>query len=400
MAESGELAFQSGDRTQQVPDLRKVPPSVTDLVVVEAGESEIDGSVLGGIRVFFVPPVWWGEVHFDIWAKHGDLTGFVWVGRTRATGGRILHPFLLAGNTYTIAVCSVSVSGASIEPDGAPQATLTLTGQPDPVPADVTGFSVQSDGPFLRFAWDALPNPDLNVSHFRIQAGAAWVGGALVALVAPAGARQIAVPRAQAPGAVFAIKAVTRTGIESSAPAVAYLTSTEQTCIDAERQVVPREVTIPGGASSVVVTTICPYDTAPFITAMGTNGLTAWADPLTFAQDGTTKLWSFTLHVDDIAAPGGEGVYIHEAGTPEPDIPEDAPPALAWAPKYPDLLVPIPSRVPQMQSMVALGPVLPIPPAPFDPALPSWHPEYPDLLPGRRRMGYLGPWREDRRTST
>lgn len=397
MAESGELAFQANDPTQQVPDLRKVPPSVTGLVVGESGETDADGGVPGGVRVFFTPPEWWGELRFDVWAKHADLTGFVFLGSTRASGTRFTHPFLQIGFTYTIAVCSVSVSGASIVPESAPQAVVVLSGQADPIPDDVTGFSVVTDGPFVRFAWAAVPNPLRHIQHLRIQVGAVWGVGAVVALVAPAGAVRIAVPRAQAPGNVFAIKAITGTGRESLVAALAYLTSTAVACVDVDVPVAPREVTIPAGFSSVVVTTLCPYDTPPFVTAMGTNGLTAWADPTTFVQNSVTKLWSFMLYVDDIAAPGGEGVYLHEAGTPEPDAVPDAPPALSWAPEYPDFARGARAPVRAMPAMVTVGPVLPIPGAAAAPNTSTWHPEYPDLVPRRRRQAHLVAFRSERR---
>lgn len=395
MAESGELAFQTGERIQQVPDLRKVPPSVQALSVVEAGEPDADGGIPLGIRVFFTPPEWWGQLRFDVWAKDSAEEGFVHIGMVMGSGARLSHPFLMIGRTYTVAVCSVSVSGASTAPDGSPTASVTMTGAADVIPDDVTGFNVSVDGPFVRFVWNAHPNPSRNVRYFRIQSGAAWVGGVLVGLVAPAGAVAVAFPRAQAPGNVFAIKAVTGTGRESSGATLAYLTAAENTCANSERTVVPREVTIATGAASAVVETICPYDVAPIVTFLGTGGLSGWVDPISFAQlpDGR---WSYTLFVDDIAAAPGEPVYLHESGTPEPTVPEDAPPALSWAPEYPDLAPPRPSRVYAMPA-VFQGPLV-TPAAPAAPDL-SWQPDYPDWLRPKQRTAYLGPWRGERRST-
>lgn len=309
----------NAERTTTAPNPRRAPPVAVSVSAQHETMFSPDGTSYDGLRVSGIVPTV-PDVVYEVWAKPtaGGHESWQHIGTGRTLPIYVRDPKVLATTaSVTIALVIASALGVNVGPEGSTQATLTFgTGS---LPEDVTGFTAVIEGGQVLFKWtriDADINPD--VLGYEIRAGTTgWSSATLVGFVCPVLRDWFSVPRSKATGTAFYIKARTRLGAYSSAVGSATLSAAGATCIDNDSMVGYQEVTIVGGASTVTVTTKCPYPGgAPYITVTGS---TSTGRQLSFNTSGYSVngdlTYSFTLRASARApAAGSWTVHVHEAG--------------------------------------------------------------------------------------
>jgi len=303
---------------QRVPDPRKVPPPVSNVGANESFHTLPDGTTLFGIDVTWIAPTYYGNVTVDVWYQlSGEGTAaWMYAGRTRRSPFKIQGADLTPGQTFVVAVCTVSAVEMTIGPDASPQATVTLA-QGSLQPPDITGFTVIDYGPDLLFQWtpvnsDAYPY----VMGYEIRAGATgWSSATFVAKAPLRNTPWWPVPRPLAPGTSFYLKAVSYAEVYSATPASASLAAEDATSVDAASTgTYYQEATIAAGTQSVTYTSKGQFASAPYFgIAASVAGYGGTFDGTTFSQNGDGT-WSATLYGDDVAPAGGATILALEAG--------------------------------------------------------------------------------------
>lgn len=96
-------------------------------------------------------------------------------------------------------------------------------------PADITGFAAEVNGDTVNLSWDAVPDLDLSyytIRHATETTGATWSGAVTYVEKVSRPGTEVSVP---AKAGTFLIKAVDKTGSQSTAAALAVVTSDEVT---------------------------------------------------------------------------------------------------------------------------------------------------------------------------
>ena len=305
----------------ETPNIRGIPPDISRLAVRDDIAAWPDGTVRSGILVTFQKPTYYDIAGCDIWYRPSldatDPTAWTYSGRTRDTSHKIASDLLEAATSYEVAVCPVSLLGASKAPTAAVRATITFNGIGG-IPNDIAGFDVATDKGDVYFTWTAnLIHTD--IAGYEIRAGATgWLSATVVGVFGPRTRNFAKVPRVRATGTSFYIKAITTTLVYSSAVGTATLTAAEGTELDNTSVVGYQDVTVLAGATTVVVTTKATYTAEPFITVeqkqSGATALGIYKHHIyNFVLNGDST-YSFTLKISDTAPTGGVKLSVHEAG--------------------------------------------------------------------------------------
>ena len=311
----------NAERTTIAPNPRRAPPVAVSVSAMHETMFSADGTSYDGVRVTGIVPTI-PDVVYEVWAKPTDGGNESWqhIGSGRTLPLYVRDPKILATvASVTIALVIASALGVSVGPEGSTQTTLTFT--TGSLPEDVTGLTAVVDTGQVLFAWTALDsaiNPD--VLGYEIRAGTTgWSSATFVGFVCPVLRNWFLIPRSQATGTGFYIKARTRLGAYSATPGSATLSAVGAACADAESMVEPSEQQIPAGLREATITTVCAYATAPFFTFGSANPSTAPQSKRTvlynssnYVQNGNLT-WSFTLRAS-ARAPAAGAWYAHLQG--------------------------------------------------------------------------------------
>lgn len=302
-----------GRRDQPAPDKRAVPPPVHEMSAVEETRWGYDGSRFLGLWVTGVAATAFKGV-FEVWIQPDDaLTTDRWEHIASSATLPIFasSPFIIDGQGYRVALVTRSRWGNSAGPEGSPSATVTIAGGNERPPA-VTGFTASVDRGDVLFDWTPIIEQQdyanrRDILKYEIRAGTGWQSATEVGVFGPVNRRWGRAPRSKATGTTFLIKAITRSEVESEdAPASATITAAEGACADAASPVATQEVSIPSAATSVTVTTICPYSAAPRVQFTPGDDVASLpiVDRVTMSQNGDNT-WSFTLYATATAPTAG-----------------------------------------------------------------------------------------------
>lgn len=319
MSEWNRLIGSSRD-FQRRPDPKKVPPKVTNVGVSVDYNVQRDGSTSTDLLVSWVPPTYYGMITCDIWyqvASNNDTGNWQFAGRSRRSPFRVVNEGILPGETYTVAVATVSPFEVTVGPENSAQKQVTLLSEAGPQPPDVAGFSVTDYGPYLLFEWTAV-NSDTYpyVMGYEIRAGSTgWSSATFVGKAAPRNTPWFLVPRSKASGTSFYVKAVSFAERYSANPGTATLAAADATSVDAASPgVYYQEITIGAGVQSVTLTTAGQFSSAPFLGVAGSvSGFDGALDGSSLSQNGDGT-WSGTFYGYDIGEAGGSTITVLEAG--------------------------------------------------------------------------------------
>ncbi len=302
---------------QRVPDIRKAPPPVTSVSALEVLGHQPDGTADYGILVTWVDPTYYGVTAVDIWYQDSSAGTAEWMyaGRSKRSPFHVLPLGMVAGETYRIAVATVSALEATDGPDDSPQTTITLRGE-DPKPPTVAGFAVADLGASLLFSWTPVSSDLSFVMGYELRYGSTgWTSATAIGKVGPRNTPFWPVPRHLAPGTSFYLKAVSYAEVYSATVSTATLAAADETSVDAASPgTYYQEVDVTAGNQSQTVTTKGQFSAAPILTVAGNvAGLDGSFDGTTFAQNGDGT-WSATAYLDDPAPTGGGLLGVIEAG--------------------------------------------------------------------------------------
>ena len=199
-------------------------PPVRNLTLGEHLVLKGDGSLESAIDVYFDRPddasyyinqykeaiIYLSDNDGDSWQKVGSTSGNFFV----------IPSGIIEGETYDIAVVSVSVKGEEMGFDDAPQESITIAGKTAP-PSDVSNFDVTQQGSMLRFSWDEIS--DLDASKYEIRKGSNWATATSIAIVK---ANEFMFPVGEIGLQSYLIKAIDTSGNYSTAPTIDTLTVT------------------------------------------------------------------------------------------------------------------------------------------------------------------------------
>ena len=190
------------------------PPHPTGLLLSESQRQMKDGAWLPSIIVSFTPPASGGVSHIDVELSGDGGATFKTVGSTS------LSPFEITGlanGTYRVRLISVNSLGVKASPLTAPFADLTIAGKVSAA-SGVTGFTGSFDNEIVRLVWNAVA--DSAARHYRVKkatgAGQAWAAATLFAEVDTTELSFEATPAIGRGFIFFQVKAVDRSGNESS----------------------------------------------------------------------------------------------------------------------------------------------------------------------------------------
>ena len=151
LASFGEIKYTT------LPDPRTIPDNVSALVVTERAQIEKDGTVKNVIDVTYTLPV--GAVEAQVYWRENGQDSWLYVGTTRSVH-YVIDSNVAYGETYDVAVATVSAWGLHRAPDMCPSATVTVNGRTS-APSDVTGLQVTRTASELSFRWNAVTDYDL-----------------------------------------------------------------------------------------------------------------------------------------------------------------------------------------------------------------------------------------------
>lgn len=168
--------------TNNYSALNRSIPLVADVVAVEKNVILKDGTIGSVIQIGFTKPEqisYYLKRYEKARVYLSDNAGASWqcCGETSGTSF-VVTEGLIAGNTYKIAVVSVSPEGAQNAITLAPQATVTILGKALP-PSNVTNFDVSQQGDSLHFTW--APVDDKDLARYIIKKGSEWAVGDIIA---------------------------------------------------------------------------------------------------------------------------------------------------------------------------------------------------------------------------
>jgi len=164
----------------ELPDPSREPPDAVDLSVSEKVIILPDGTLGSGIEVNFTNPIETGaKSTADIWYREQGETEWIYAGSTKPSspGSFTITDDVAFGETYEIAVTTVSVNGTRKEPDDAPQDIVIIGGQVLPPPT-VENLIVKRVGDTIYLTWDEANIADL--SGYEIRIGETWAGGRIL----------------------------------------------------------------------------------------------------------------------------------------------------------------------------------------------------------------------------
>lgn len=311
---------ESGDRNRPLPERRAIIPPVHSVTLTNEERYTVDGTRMCGVRVDAIPStyfdgiyeVWWRASSPNAQAKEAEWQHIA-TGRTFPI--HVNDPAWWSqddGLVVDIAVVTVTSFGNTIGPDGSPQASITMPvgGEGEVLPPDVADFDAEIHQGNVYFSWTPV-NPQVSdVMKYEIRSGSTgWSSGSFVAAVGPRNRRRHPVPRPNAPGSTFMIKAVTYSEVYSKNEDTATLTAIEQQEADEVNTGACQEVTIPAGSSTVTVTTRAPWSGAPCVSTTASDGSIQFFGVESFSQNGDGT-WSFTLMASSVSVSGSETTVL------------------------------------------------------------------------------------------
>ena len=163
---------------------KEFPADVTNLTANEVLVTQIDGTIVSGIDVFFEVPVSSVFAYSDVWVglKVNNSTVINWSAIpavTQVKGGNafISGPFF-PGMIVYVAVTPVSIFGARRLPASVANIFVSITGKLTN-PANVSTFRVTRHLDVLTFTWDGVP--DEGLFGYEIRTGSNWQSAVIVA---------------------------------------------------------------------------------------------------------------------------------------------------------------------------------------------------------------------------
>jgi len=262
---TGDLAAPVRPTQNSIPDPRKLPPDVTDLILLERSEYGQDGSLDAVIDVEWTPPISAVLGRFDVFLR--PVGSSAWALRGSSPVGRLeLRGGLDIGTTYQVAVVSVSRAEARKPPGAAPSAQITLRGvltQPT-TPAGLVARII--DGT-LSCKVDPIPLAELGPSGFyEWRLGPSWNSSRLLEKT-----REPELERKSYPRGVFTILVRTRNSVGNYSAGVASTSIELRGQVD--ENIVLTEAQEPGWAGTLL----------GFVVEGGTNKLALY-EPLQSVQ--------------------------------------------------------------------------------------------------------------------
>lgn len=157
-------------------------PNVTNLSAIEKNVILNDGSIGSIIEVYFLKPPQASYI-LNRYARAkvyiSDDSGVSWqLAGTTSEEFLSIGENIKAGNTYKIAVVSVSSLDEENAIATSPQATITILGKLLP-PSNVANFDVSQQGDQLHFSWSPVTDKDL--ARYIIKRGSEWATGDIIA---------------------------------------------------------------------------------------------------------------------------------------------------------------------------------------------------------------------------
>ena len=205
-------------------------PDVRDFGLTEVATIKDDGSIAEKIYVEFnIPDESSARVNKYKYSRiyFSDNAGASWeVAGTTYKNQYIIERGLVKGETYKIAVVSVSADEQANAIEDSPSASITLDGKTDR-PTNVTGFYGGQEGNFIHFYLDALADKDVAAYVFKL--GSDWETATTIA--ERVDAVDFLYPVGQIGDITYMVKAIDTSKNESLSPA--YLTVTTTATFDA-----------------------------------------------------------------------------------------------------------------------------------------------------------------------
>lgn len=171
------------NQTQQ-PSESTLPPDVTGLTLQTIYTTNQQGIRQASIAASWIKPQF-GAVYscrvylrLNLSSDPAFLGAFDFVGETQGESFTIPGDLIQGGNSYTIAVCSVSLGGTQKDPEDSPQATTTISAEIT-VPPDVEDFdAVQQETSRIRFSWEQSSDP--LVTGYEFRRGSSWIDSIVI----------------------------------------------------------------------------------------------------------------------------------------------------------------------------------------------------------------------------
>jgi len=179
----------------ELPDPRKLPDNVSEVLLMERTQLRRDGTVNIAIEVAW--PAASGADKYEIWFREYGRAAWIYAGETsslhftindRITEGSTYtstDPFV-EGNKYEVAVVSVSSFGAKRRPDNSPRQIITIKGRESaPSNVDSSSINIARVGTVLSISWGAVDDKDLKGYEVRYAESASWDDGVVMATNIP-----------------------------------------------------------------------------------------------------------------------------------------------------------------------------------------------------------------------
>lgn len=211
--------------TDNYSTLENSAPDVNDLTLTEGIVLLNDGTIDNVIDVWWRNPDTAGK-HVRVFDRVrvflSDDAGASWQLRAETRGAYVrLQGDLVTGQTYSVAVVSVSDRNEQNIIDDSPSETITVLGK-TAKPSTPANFDIAQQGSFLFASWDGIPDVDL--ARYVIKKGSDWDTASLIAELVDT--TEFSFPVGQIGEQTYLIKAVDTSGNESETPAVDTITVT------------------------------------------------------------------------------------------------------------------------------------------------------------------------------
>lgn len=157
-----------------IPDPRKIPDDVRDLMLVERTIYAEDGTLSAAIDVHFtLPSVVMARAQV-YWRVTGETTWQVVGPPVDAGYASIVQEVRSPGGAYDVSVVTIAPNGNRKSPDLGVQASIVTTGtlrQPD----NVVGFIADRTLEGLVFTWQPIdPTRNFDLAYYEVRQGATW----------------------------------------------------------------------------------------------------------------------------------------------------------------------------------------------------------------------------------